>query len=152
MEFLPRLLYSLRNIYYSIARPVTLGVRVILVKDGRVLLVKHSYEPHWFLVGGGVERGETLEEAARREAREEAGAVLEELRLFGIYTNYVDNCSDHIVVFACEHFELTGESDFEIEACRFFAVEDLPAETARGHEKRIHEYLAGKHVVCTGMW
>lgn len=44
---------------------------------GNYLLVKRSEycdEPHtWATLGGGVEAGETLEEAARREAREEAG-------------------------------------------------------------------------------
>ena len=152
MKVLARALYLIRTLYYFIARPVTLGVRVILVKDGRVLLVKHSYQPYWFLAGGGVERGETLEEAARREAREEAGAKLGNLSLFGIYTNYSEHRSDHIVVFSCDSFELSGESDFEIEECKFFAIEDLPANTAPGHERRIREYLEEKKVMQTGRW
>lgn len=45
-------------------------------EDGRVLMIKRRFEPNkgrWSLPGGLVETGETLEEAARREVREELG-------------------------------------------------------------------------------
>jgi len=49
--------------------------------DGRVLLL-HGWDPlkpqttYWFTIGGGVEDGETVAEAASRELREEVGIVL----------------------------------------------------------------------------
>ncbi|MDO5735876.1 MAG: NUDIX domain-containing protein [Propionibacteriaceae bacterium] len=49
---------------------------VIIDGEGRVLLVKRGKEPQkgrWSVPGGSVEAGETLEEAAAREAREETG-------------------------------------------------------------------------------
>ncbi|MEO9255658.1 MAG: NUDIX domain-containing protein, partial [Tepidiformaceae bacterium] len=60
---------------WRVYHPITLGVRVILTSDGKVLLVRHTYRPGWFLPGGGVHRRESLERAARREVREEAGAT-----------------------------------------------------------------------------
>jgi 8-oxo-dGTP pyrophosphatase MutT (NUDIX family) len=51
-------------------------------REGRVLLL-HGWDPlrprdpFWFTIGGAVERGETLAEAAVRELREEAGIVVE---------------------------------------------------------------------------
>jgi 8-oxo-dGTP pyrophosphatase MutT (NUDIX family) len=50
--------------------------------EGRVLLLHgwdplRPHDPFWFTIGGAVERGETLPEAAVRELREEAGIVLD---------------------------------------------------------------------------
>jgi 8-oxo-dGTP diphosphatase len=57
-------------------RPIV-GVGAVVVDDaGRVLLVKRANEPlkgEWSLPGGAVDIGETLEDAIRREVREETG-------------------------------------------------------------------------------
>ncbi len=51
-----------------VRNPFTLGVRVIVEdRNSRVLLVRHSYVTGWYLPGGGVDKGETMEEAACRE-------------------------------------------------------------------------------------
>ncbi|HMC75745.1 MAG TPA: NUDIX hydrolase [Vicinamibacterales bacterium] len=60
-------------------RPVV-GVGAVVLVDGRVVLVKRTHEPlkgAWNLPGGGVELGETLEEACAREVLEETGLVVD---------------------------------------------------------------------------
>ncbi len=60
-------------------RPVV-GVGAVVVKDGRVLIIKRAHEPRkgeWSLPGGHVELGETLVEATRREIKEETGLEVE---------------------------------------------------------------------------
>ena len=59
-------------------RPVV-GVGAVVLVDGRIVLVKRAHEPlmgEWNLPGGGVELGETLEEACAREVLEETGLVV----------------------------------------------------------------------------
>jgi 8-oxo-dGTP diphosphatase len=54
-------------------RPI-LGVGALIFRDDRILLAERAREPlkgFWSIPGGVVEVGETLEEAVRREVREE---------------------------------------------------------------------------------
>jgi ADP-ribose pyrophosphatase len=56
------------------------GVGVIIVRDGRVLLVQRGRQPGrglWALPGGMVDLGETMRQAAAREALEETGLRVE---------------------------------------------------------------------------
>ncbi len=50
------------------------GASVLVYQNGKVLLIKRGKEPykgHWSLPGGSQELGETLEQAAKRELKEE---------------------------------------------------------------------------------
>jgi 8-oxo-dGTP pyrophosphatase MutT (NUDIX family) len=147
-----RLLYLGYRIYSFIFRPRTLGVRIMLIQNGQVLLVRQTYMPGWFMPGGGVKRGETLEEAARREAREEIGAEMAELHLLGAYTHFGENKSDHNALFLCTDFTVNGEQDNEIAEARFFPLDALPPGLMPGHRRRLEEFRAGVEIPQFGEW
>lgn len=147
-KFIIRYLYQASRMLWLLLKPLSMGVRVLLVKDGCVVLVKPVYEREWYIPGGAVERGETLEQAARREACEEVGAQIGALRLFGAYTNLEYGKSDHVVVFFSDDFELDCHSDDEIEACALVPLDELPEELSPGSAKRISEYLAGQRGIA----
>jgi ADP-ribose pyrophosphatase YjhB (NUDIX family) len=134
--------------YGRFARGMTLGVRAILLKEDRVLLVRHSYLPGWYFPGGGVEAGETVADALTREIAEEAGASLTgPAELFGIYRNSEANRRDHVALFVCRQW--TSDAAFrvpnlEIAALDLFPVEDLPPDTTQATRSRLHEVLSGE--------
>ncbi len=57
---------------------------IIENEKGKVLLQRRRDNGFWGIPGGAMEPGETFEQAARREAKEETGLTLGELRLIGI--------------------------------------------------------------------
>ena len=144
MKRLHRWAYLAMGVWWRVRRPLTVGVRVLLIREERVLLLRHTYMRSWFAPGGGVERGETLEQAVRREAREEVGATLRDLRLLGIYTAFKEGKSDHVVMFVSTDFDVDGTSDREIEEVRWFDLDDLPADLSPATARRIRDYLDGR--------
>lgn len=149
MKRLARWMHGLYRLYWRHARPVTVGVRCILERDGQVLLVRHTYTGEsWYLPGGGVHRGETIEQAARREVGEEVGASLGALRLLGLYTNMVEGKTDHVAILACDDWATEGPTGFEVETWALFSPDRLPAGASPGTRRRIAEYAAnsGPHL------
>ena len=134
--------------YWRLSRGMTLGVRAAVIdRDGRVLLIKHSYVGGWHLPGGGVEPGETFLAALARELREEGGVEPFGLPLLhGIYFNAHVSRRDHVAVYVVRDFRqvATPQPNFEIAGQGFFAPGDLPADTTTGTRARLAEILDGQ--------
>ena len=143
-----RLLQRALLLYGRVAKGMTLGVRAVLIKDGHVLLVRHTYVPGLYLPGGGVEAGETVHEAMTREIREEAGAVLTgPARLFGLYRNMHADRRDHVALFVCPDWQQPHPPkvpNLEIAAWGMFPLDALPEDATSASRQRVAEIIEGR--------
>lgn len=76
-----------------------IGVGIILLKEQQVLLVRRKNPPgagKWSLPGGKQERGETVQQTARRELREETGLDCGPLILAGYVDSIHSDDAGHI--------------------------------------------------------
>jgi ADP-ribose pyrophosphatase YjhB (NUDIX family) len=144
MNLFMRMAYEALHVYWLVRKPITVGVRILAIQGDKVLLVRHTYQDAWFFPGGGVKSGESLEDAIRREAEEEAGMTFKQVKLFGVYTNFFEGKNDHIIVFLTKDFTVNGKKDHEIEKVQFFPLEQLPEDLSAGCLHRVEDYLAGE--------
>lgn len=78
----------------------SLAVDVLIEMNGRLVLIKRKDEPFkgsWAIPGGFVEHGETVEEAARREAEEETGLKVELTDIIGVFSEPDRDPRGHII-------------------------------------------------------
>jgi len=141
-------LTPLLHLYWRFARGMTLGVRACVVDgEGRVLLVRHSYTPGWHFPGGGVEVGQTLEDALADELRQEANVELAGApALVGLYLNARTSRRDHVALYRVDAWRQPAPfvPTREILECGFFARGTLPEGTTRGTRERLAELFDGR--------
>ena len=113
----------------------------------RVVLVRRRNPPHgWALPGGFVEYGESVEQAAAREAAEETGLMVTRLRQFHVYSDPSRDPRAHTitVVFTCEAAgDLVGGDDAA--EARFFDVSALPHDLAFDHAGILEDFVSGRY-------
>lgn len=127
------------------------AVTVIIPHNGKILLQKRSDMKIWALPAGHMEIGETVEEAAIREIKEETGLDIEITRLIGVYSEpeyqvvkYPDGRVTHFVTMYLEGKIIGGKLDknnSETLDLGFFPIDELPEDTAYLNPYWIKDFL-----------
>ena len=111
-----------------------------------VLVKRKNPPPGWALPGGFVDYGETVEEAAVREAFEETGLKIDLVRQFHTYSAPGRDPRGHtvaVVFIARAKGEPKGGDDASL--ARAFRPDRLPEDMAFDHRQVIEDYLTGKY-------
>ena len=133
-----------RRAYWFVRRPVTLGVRSLVLDGDRVLLVRTHGRGRWHLPGGAVNRNETLADAARRETREETGCEIEIERFLGMYFTVWSWKSDHVAIFVARPLSpIALRFNLEIAEARFFPIAALPRNVEPTVRRRFDDSAGG---------
>ena len=135
--------YPLLHLYWRMSRGMTLGVRAIVINDkNEVFLIKHSYTPGWGLPGGGVEPGETFQQALIKELHEEGNIIDFQAVFFSVYLNNVTTNRDHVVLYIIKSFSQPHfpKANAEIIDHQWVSIESLPDNLMRGVKDRLDEY------------
>ena len=122
-------------------------VDLIIRHGGGIVLIKRKYPPHgWALPGGFVEVGESLEEAAAREGKEETGLDVTLLRQFHSYSDPARDSRRHTIttVFIAEGAGTLEAADDAAEA-GIFTEGNLPEPIAFDHSEILEDYFSKKY-------
>jgi ADP-ribose pyrophosphatase YjhB (NUDIX family) len=108
------------------------------------LLILRGDFPVWGLPGGAVESGESVDEAAIREVREETGLDVRLTRLVGIYFRSQGLEGHHQALFTAEvNGGETKPDGFETLKVEWFTLNNLPERLLSMHRLSIHDTLQG---------
>jgi O-acetyl-ADP-ribose deacetylase (regulator of RNase III)/ADP-ribose pyrophosphatase YjhB (NUDIX family) len=126
--------------------PFTTVDAIIEIDDG-IIVIKRSNPPFgWALPGGFVDYGESLEDAVIREAKEETGLDLEELRQFHTYSTPTRDPRFHTIgtVFIAKGKERpkAGDDAASLKVVKLEDIQDL--DFAFDHKKIIQDYIKYK--------
>lgn len=141
----------LRDGWVFVRRPRSLGVRVLVTRQGaqgrEVLLVRHRVgRTPWELPGGGVGYRESVAAAARREVLEEAGTPIQVEGLHGVFDNFQLWRSDTVlVVLGTPTGEPQPTHSFEIAEAAFVAIDRLPPRLGPGSRRCIRAWTRGDY-------
>ena len=137
-------------------RTLIMPCACLIIGDGQgnVLLQQRVDDGKWSYHGGAVETDESVEEALRREVREELGVEIDNPRLFGVYSGPAyhhvypngDETSCIEIVFTCTGYrgEIRLQAE-EVTRVEWFSRETLPENLSDNPRQPLLDYLALFH-------
>ena len=122
------------------SKPVfRIGVFALIFDGERILLGLRRDIDWWNLPGGGMEPGETVDEALRREVHEETGLEVAVGQLVGVYSK--PQKQEVVLTFRCQITGGTLQPTVETRESRFFDPHSLPLNLLPKHRERVQDAL-----------
>ena len=128
-------------------KPITpfLAVDSIIIYRGQIVLIRRKNYPFqglFAIPGGYVEIGETTENAAMREAKEETGLDTRIIKLLGVYSEPKRDPRGHVVSI-CYLSRGTGTliAGSDAKGVSLFSLDELPIELAFDHLEIIEKSM-----------
>ncbi len=122
-----------------------LSVRTFIFNEqNEILLVQESDSGKWSLPGGWIDLYDSPSTAAKKECLQEAGAVVDIMRLVGIADLTAINgskSSEFVIVFEGRLLSLKNEHCHETTDVRFFPLSQLPAFSNKMYKKTMERFL-----------
>jgi 8-oxo-dGTP diphosphatase len=125
VEF-PRRIVCTHCGYAAYYNPKPVAGAIPVDASGRVILLRRGFDPGqglWTFPGGFVDLGESVEEAARREAAEELGIAIELGGLVGVYSRAEDRV---VLIVYRARTRAVPQTSPEATEVRAFEVDELP--------------------------
>jgi 8-oxo-dGTP diphosphatase len=138
-------LLNINNNQVTYRNPVPTVDIIIALRDRPhqpIVLIERLNPPYgWAIVGGFVDYGECLEDAARREAREETGLQVELIYLLGIYSDPSRDARQHTIS-AVYMAEAMGEpkADDDAKSVGIFGAGEMPPQLCFDHAQILQDY------------
>ncbi|GLV56462.1 DNA mismatch repair protein MutT [Dictyobacter sp. S3.2.2.5] len=123
----------------SSLRNFRVAVSALIFHEEQILLALRRDIGWWNLPGGGMEIGETVEEALHREVLEETGLKVEIEQLVGVYSK--PQKQEVVLTFRCHVIGGVLTTTEESSECRYFATTDLPRNLLPKHRQRVDDAL-----------
>jgi 8-oxo-dGTP pyrophosphatase MutT (NUDIX family) len=113
--------------YWFLFVPDTYGVKVVLEKNDKILLVRHTYgSGDWTFPGGSIENDEVPKDAARREIIEELGIHISDIAVCDTFVSTHEYKRDHITVCFTVVDTHIHADPFEIAEADWYQPDNIP--------------------------
>lgn len=132
--------------------PIILNSALIILRelDGRILLVNRNDTDNWGLPGGYMELGETFEDTAKRELKEELGIQVSNLFFLGIYSGpelYHEYPNGDKVYSVVALYQLTPSTEVrtiqkeEITSIAYFPITEMPKNMTKVSQIILNKFM-----------
>ena len=133
--------------YAAFYNPKPVACALPQTAQGEIWLLRRGFEPNvgkWSMPGGFVDLGESVEDAARREIREEMAIEIDITGLVGVYSRSEDRTV--VVVYSASALGTPSRTEEALEV-RAFAPIDIPWQTLAfwSDERALRDHLNRRH-------